>query len=94
MGSGKEKVAAMGALAIFGPAGGLLRHTLDLMHRKSLTIDTACFQSSAQDRHSVIKSWPDRLQREPYRSVSGDGQWPVKDCQADDFRAPNMRTSG
>jgi hypothetical protein len=57
------------------------RRERDLMHRKPLTIDAwqvACFQSSAQDRQSVTKSWSDRPRREPYRSVSRDGQRPSK----------------
>jgi hypothetical protein len=44
-------VVAMRALAMFAPAGRLVRHALDLMHRNPLTIDAwEGFRTSVQKR--------------------------------------------
>jgi hypothetical protein len=52
-------VAAMGALAIFAPAGRLLRYALDLMHRNPLTIDRTPRESDVRNRMSEISTSKD-----------------------------------
>lgn len=49
-------LAAMGALAIFAPAGRLLHHALDLMHRKPLTIDAGQGEQMNRQGERVVST--------------------------------------